>query len=94
LWQHGQTGLMTTWLMNGTAFAQAGLISPNTVSDTNWKIKAAVDVDGNGSPDFLWHHQISGALVVWFMDGTTYLSGQTLTPAAVSDVGWQIAAPR
>jgi hypothetical protein len=49
----------------------------------NWKIKAAVDVDGNEFPDFLWHHQVSGALVVWYMNGTTLMSGQMITAGQV-----------
>jgi subtilisin family serine protease len=94
LWQHAQTGLMTAWLMNGTTFVGQGLISPNTVSDTNWKIKVVLDVDGNGTPDFIWHHQTTGSLVVWFMNGTTLLSTRSLTPPLVPDIGWQIAGPR
>jgi hypothetical protein len=85
---------MVIWMMDGTSFSHAGLISVNTVADTNWKIKAVVDTEGNGSPDFIWHHQVSGALVVWLMDGATYMSGQPLNPGRVGDVGWQIVAGR
>jgi glucose/arabinose dehydrogenase len=94
LWQHARTGLMTVWLMNGTTFVGQGLISPNIVPDTNWEIKVVLDVDGNGTPDFIWHHQTTGSLVVWFMNGTTLLSTRSLTPPRVPDIGWQIVAPR
>jgi glucose/arabinose dehydrogenase len=94
LWQHSGTGLMAVWLMNGVTFVAPGVISNNTVSDTNWKIKAVVDVDGDGNVDFIWHHQVSGLLAVWFMDGTTFLSGRLLYPSRVADVGWQVVAAR
>jgi hypothetical protein len=85
---------MTVWLMNGVSFVAPGLISNNTVSDTNWKIRVVLDVDGDGKVDFIWHHQISGLLAVWFMDGVTFLSGRLLYPSRVADTGWQIVAAR
>jgi hypothetical protein len=94
LWQNDRTGVITVWLMDGAAFVAPGLLSVNTVADTNWKIRIVVDVDGNARPDFIWHHQTTGQLVVWFMNGTTFLFGYGLTPGTVSDTGWQLVAPR
>ena len=40
-----------------------------TVGDTQWKIRGVVDLDGNGNPDILWHHQETGDIYVWYMEG-------------------------
>jgi hypothetical protein len=94
VWQHATTGLMTVWLMNGASFVSAGLFSNNTVADTAWKIKAALDVNGDAKADLIWQHQTSGLLAVWFMDRLRFVSGRQLTPAQVTDTGWQIVAAR
>lgn len=93
VWQNGTTGVITSWLMNDTTFDRAGLISPAAVTDTGWKIRAVYDVDGDSLPDFLWHHQGTGALAVWYMNGTTLVSGSALNPDAVSPA-WQIVGGR
>ena len=38
LWQHQATGSLSVWLMNGTSLVTLAPVSPNAVSDTNWKI--------------------------------------------------------
>ena len=90
LWQNSQTGSLAVWLMSNTTFLGPGVVSNDSVSDTNWKIKIVRDVDGNGRADFIWQNQSTGALVVWFMNGTTYLSGYAMTPGSVSDLNWRL----
>ncbi len=41
-------------------------------------------------PVFLWHHQTTGELYVWLLDGLTVRDGTFLTPAAFADTRWQI----
>jgi phosphatidylserine/phosphatidylglycerophosphate/cardiolipin synthase-like enzyme len=94
LWQHARTGVMAVWLMNGVTFVAPGVISNNTVTDTAWKIEAALDVNGDGKADLIWQHQTSGMLAVWFMDRLRFLSSRLLTPSHVADTGWQIVAAR
>lgn len=94
LWQNDRTGVITVWLMDGASYIGTGLLSTNTVSDLNWKIEAVVDIDGDGHADLLFRHQVSGLLAVWFMNGTTYVSGRLLTPSRVPDTGWHIVAVR
>jgi len=54
--------------MNGTTYTGGAYIS--TVG-APWAVVGVADMDGNGSPDILWHNQTSGALAVWYMSGTT-----------------------
>jgi hypothetical protein len=95
LWQNNRTGVITIWFMNGTNFAGPGAITPNTVADTNWKIKTVVDIDGDGKPDFVWHEQTSaGWLVFWIMDGTNLRLSRLMTPERVPDTGWRIVGSK
>jgi len=48
-----------------------------------------VDFNGDGKPDILWHHQTTGQLTAWLMDGTTQSSASFLTPSSVNPV-WQV----
>jgi hypothetical protein len=89
-WQHQVTRLMTIWFMNGTSFVGPGLLSNNTVSDTNWEIRAIGDFTGDGSPDLIWQHRVSGSLVAWVLNGMTLVTGRPLNPTSVSDTAWKI----
>ena len=92
IWQHATEGLISAWLMNGTTLVEGRLLSPASVADTNWRIVGSGDFDGDGHADLVWRHRTSGQASVWFMNGTTLLSGTLLSPAGVADTNWQIRA--
>ena len=50
----------------------------------------ASDLNADGRGDLLWHHQATGELYVWLMNGTVAANGSYLSPARVADLGWQI----
>jgi hypothetical protein len=90
LWQHRVTGSLTVWLMNGTRFVRQVNPSIAQVSDANWKIVGTGDMDGDAMADILWHHQQSGQVVVWLMNGTTYRDGRNL--GGVADTNWKLVS--
>jgi hypothetical protein len=47
-------------------------------------------MDGNGSPDILWHDQTSGAFVAWLMTGTA-VSGSDFIGWVMPP--WKVVAP-
>jgi hypothetical protein len=94
VWLNVQTGKLTVWLMNGTAFAGAGLLQPDTVSDLRWALRASGDMDGDGHVDLIWQHTGEGWLVVWLMDGLRLRQAVPLTPNRVPDTQWRIVAAR
>ena len=47
-------------------------------------------MNADGSPDLLWRNVVTGANVVWYMNGVSILSQGTLP--TVSDLGWTLAA--
>jgi hypothetical protein len=88
LWQH-DSGYVAVWKMRGTDRLSGELITPTPLSDTQWRIVGAGDVDRDGYPDIVWQHQ-DGRIAVWYMRGTTYLSGAVIVQS-LSDQGWRVA---
>ena len=92
LWHHQGTGELYVWFMSGTVAARGAYLTPARFTDTGWQIRATTDFDGDGDPDILWHHQGTGDLYVWLMDGTVAADGAYLTPSRFADTRWQIRA--
>ena len=90
IWQHEGSGLVAVWFMTESHLRSGELLSPGQLSDLNWKIVAAGDVDRDGHPDLFWHHATTGQIAVWFMRGRTAFSGQAVTPDRVTELAWQI----
>ena len=47
------------------------------------------DFNGDGKTDILWRHAASGQNVVWFLNGTSLISGTFTNPIAVADMNWR-----
>jgi FG-GAP repeat len=62
------------------------------VEDSDWQIVAAADFNGDGHPDLVWRHAMSGQNVVWYLSGTTLLSQAPLP--SVSDPTWTMLRDR
>ncbi len=45
------------------------------------------DFDGNGKADILWHNAATGGTSIWFMNGTTRVSGDNI---GALDPAWQV----
>ena len=89
VWRHEASGKVVVWLMNGVERISGSFTSPVGVSDTNWKLRATGDVDGDGQADLLWQQQSSGRLVVWLMNGLSRREGRFLTPEGPESAEWQ-----
>ena len=90
LWRSPSGDLYVT-LMSGGAVLQQLAVSPGQPLATNWAIQGTGDFDGDGRDDLLWRNTTSGTLVIWFMDGTTRLSGATVT-VSQPDPAWKVVA--
>jgi hypothetical protein len=66
-------------------------LTPSVV-DLEWRVAAVVDVDGDQTPDIVWHHDTAGWVAVWFMNGTLR-TGVSSFPIAI-DTNWKVAGPR
>jgi hypothetical protein len=94
VWYNEQTGAVTYWLMNGTAVqATRDTYPSNTISDTNWLVRAVTDLNGDRKPDLVWQHRKDGLLAAWLMNGTTIMRVTPLNPGRTEDLNWTITAP-
>jgi hypothetical protein len=76
--------------MNGNAMVSARLLTPDRVTDPDWRIAATADIDRNGLADIVWHHRTQGYVAVWLMNGTVAVQMQLLNPGRVADTNWRI----
>lgn len=94
LWRNKSNGMLAVWLMNGLQLMKGVYLSPNQVSDTNWEIRAIIDLNGDGKPDLVWQNRTEGWLTVWYMNGTQMFGAAYLTPNRVADTAWVIMGPK
>jgi hypothetical protein len=94
LWHHTTAGQAVLWYMDGSVLVGGTFTNPNGLSDTNWRMVAVADYNGDERPDIVWRHEVSGQVVVWFMDGATLVGGAFTNPSAVPDTNWRLVGPR
>jgi 6-phosphogluconolactonase len=90
LWRHELSGQNVVWYMNGASLASGTFLDPPALSDTDWKMAGTGNFDGDGKPDIVWHHRLSGQIVIWYMNGSVLTSGTFTTPSALSDTNWKL----
>ena len=92
IWQHDTQGWLAIWRMNGTTLVSGESLQPELIADTNWKVAGTGDFNGDGHPDVLFHHQTSGNIAAWLMNGSRQVAGVAITPDRVADTNWKIVA--
>ena len=85
-------GDLYTWLLSGTVTSSGAYLDPPRFADTRWQIRGLADFNADGKVDVLWHHQATGELYVWYLNGTAVTSGAFLTPEEL--LGHAVADPR
>jgi len=93
LWHNTTTGELVVWYMRNASIAGEEALTPDRLSDTSWRLRGAIDLDRNGSPDLIWQNLASGDVATWLMSGTTVIGGQFLGPALTS-ADWVVVSPR
>jgi hypothetical protein len=94
LWRYYATGqgagTTIIWYMDGTTII--GQDRPYQISDTDWKIDATGDFNGDGKADIVWRYYGTGegvgTTIIWYMNGAT-ITGQDRT-YGVTDLNWRI----
>jgi hypothetical protein len=90
VWRDYAGGSNAVWMMQDSSIQATPYLSPQYVTDTNYRIVGVADIDGNGKPDLVWRHGTNGNLAVWFMDGVTAVSYNYLNPSYETDLNWRI----
>ncbi|MBV8777973.1 MAG: VCBS repeat-containing protein, partial [Alphaproteobacteria bacterium] len=75
------------WQTDGTQILAAGAL-PSV--PPRWQFKGFGDFDGEGNIDVLWQDSSTGTIAIWFLNGTTLQSSQTVAAVPASS-GWSIA---
>jgi hypothetical protein len=87
------SGTIAIWLLtNQTDLLLPLLANPSTTGDSNWAVVGVIDLNGDGKPDFLFQHQITGDLAAWYLDGTTMVRAILLTPSNPGGT-WKLKVP-
>ena len=89
LWQHDD-GWLAIWLMNGFNATAGMLLSVPKMTDPNWIIAGAGDVNGDGIGDLVWQNKANRMLGVWLLNGATVMAQSGLSIPAVSSLNWKI----
>ena len=87
LWRRA-TGDLEAWLLDGTEFVGLATPVPGTLTDPNWRIAGAWDVDDDGWNDVVLQHRVNGRMLVWYMRSLERTCGAYLTPEAPIDPRW------
>lgn len=90
IWQNETTGRIAAWLMQGATLQNQVVFSPGQVSDTDWKIVAVRDFNGDEQLDLVWQHETQGWVAVWLMNGLQQVRGLAFSPDQVPDTDWKI----
>jgi len=91
-WQNRSTGQLGVWFMNGASVIAVRYLS-TYVSDLNWKIHGVGDVTGDGMADLLWQNEATGAVGVWYLNGSTVIGQYLLSIQTLSDLSWNMVGP-
>ncbi len=89
-WHHRSTGRVFIWFLESDGTRRAGKLVLDANISTAWRVVGVSDVDGDGTPDLLWHHLSTGRAVVWFLDSEgAYASGQAVVDANLN-TAWRV----
>jgi phosphatidylserine/phosphatidylglycerophosphate/cardiolipin synthase-like enzyme len=89
LWQNSATGELAVWFLSGSIVTGTSRLSIDVMTDNNWRIAGAPDVNGDGRADIFWQHA-TGALATWFLQGRTVVATAMLNPSGITDAAWKV----
>jgi len=85
VWRLATNGANVLWLMN--ADGGGGIVSSTVIGGTTrWRIEATGDYDNDLKTDLVWRESVSGANVMWLMNGATTAS----STAIGGDASWRL----
>jgi hypothetical protein len=97
VFQHDD-GWLAVWFMDqGLAPSSLQFVATSTLSlsvpkmsDSNWIIAGAGDINGDGMADIIWQNQANGMLGAWLMNGAQAFAQSGLSVAANTNLNWKI----
>jgi len=89
LWQRND-GWLQIWLMNGTNYLRAEMLSGAPGLGTAWQVVGLGDFDRDLNQDILLRHR-NGYLLVWYMRGKQFLRQRFLYRGDAIPLTWRVA---
>ncbi|MEI6205678.1 MAG: FG-GAP-like repeat-containing protein [Desulfuromonadales bacterium] len=89
VWQNSITGQVYIMLMSTPTAVKSGAVI-YTEPDTNWKIVATGDINGDGKTDLIWWNKTTGQVSALLVNGTTIAGGGQIYTEP--DTNWKIVA--
>ncbi|MFM7134548.1 MAG: FG-GAP repeat domain-containing protein, partial [Planctomycetota bacterium] len=75
LFKNTTTGITRCWVIEDGAVALDVPVSGGATLPSQWQGRGMADVNGDGKEDLFWRNSTTGALFVWYLDGTTQIGG-------------------
>ena len=91
VWWNSSTGQVYIMLMAGPTATKSGA-TIYTEANTNWRIAATGDVNGDGITDLIWWNRLTGQVSVMPVNGTTAVTGNNSIIYTEPDTNWRIVA--
>lgn len=89
LYQHTD-GRLTAWMMDSTRRWGVQALAPSAMTDSDTKLRAVTDINGDGYSDLIWQKESTGEVTAWLMNGTSRAGVLTFAPKQETDLGWKI----
>lgn len=88
LWRNQNSGATTVWQMTGTTLTSNQSLSAS-VTDLAWQVGSVIDLNNDQKADITWRNTLTGANVLWEMNGLTVANSVNLP--TVLDRAWRFA---
>ena len=89
LWRNYTTGANAIWIMNGSTGDPTSIVDLPALPNTQYYVGGTADFDGDGYTDIVWRNNTTGAVAIWLMNGTNYVSTVNLPSVGIAQ--WTIA---
>ena len=77
VWWNSSTGQVYIMLMSSATIVKSGMVV-YTESNTNWRIVATGDINGDGKSDLIWWNKLTGQAYAMLLNGTTVTGGAVI----------------
>ena len=84
---------IVAWYMDGAGGIESEAVVGRSFGDSNWKIEAMADFNGDDKSDIVLRHRLSGQNLLWEMDGANILA-ESLIGRDIPDSNWHIEGAR
>ncbi|MET0341235.1 MAG: VCBS repeat-containing protein [Polyangiales bacterium] len=88
LWHNPGSGVVNTWLLNGTTVVANPNVNWNVSGSSGWRAAGTGDFNADGKTDILWHHAGTGTVNVWLLNGRTVIGNPNINWNVLGSSGW------